>query len=576
MKHILSALLLVVTSTLPIRAQVVEKVRYDQRTDGSLLVDIYYDVTHAGGLPLTIAVEASDDHGATWNLPCNSLTGDVGAGIPEGTGKHVVWDFYADNPDTSGYGYRVRVWAEIDICGQTITKDLTLTRDVNCAADPAPVINIGASDITIDLGGHTIMGGLQNGFREYIICEDFDRITVRNGTMTGFINGIILGRSDNSIVENMIMKNLEIEDPDIPVSGIIVGSSGNVLIHDCQFEFLFAAHKEAVILGNSKATIDNITTLNGSVGVNFGGDGLIQRTTGIVKNCKFINNSISSVLLQQTNNARIINNEFINSSISLDPFLEGTVTGVTIDNNFLHDSHLEAIFFRGGKESVISNNIITNNLIGISLTESRGCGPDSVTGAECSYSTGNLIVNNTVLGNWIDLSHCEKCVGNTWQGNVFETALGAEIYTAEPVTANAFLSDVDSVAATLAADARLIFVFSGHRDSTGRSIKWIYIYRSASEQKDYELWYHDGKVIKRNAISIPYMFGEGHMPITDPWIDSDEAMAIADGMGGKEFRDTHEILAIEMSLSNTNWFFWQINIHAQDDVFRASFDATRK
>ena len=91
---------------------VVENVRFEQRTDGSLLVDIWYDVSTAGGLPLIIKVDASDDHGASWNLPCSSVTGDVGDSIIAGQDKHVVWDFFADHPNTSGTDYRIRVSAD--------------------------------------------------------------------------------------------------------------------------------------------------------------------------------------------------------------------------------------------------------------------------------------------------------------------------------------------------------------------------------------------------------------------------------------------------------------------------------
>jgi len=99
---------------------VVENVRFAQRTDGTLLVDIYYDVTDADGDSLEISVTASNDNGATWSLPCASLSGDIGYGIDTGNNKHIVWDFYADNPDVSGSNYKIRVKAEdyvVDIDG---------------------------------------------------------------------------------------------------------------------------------------------------------------------------------------------------------------------------------------------------------------------------------------------------------------------------------------------------------------------------------------------------------------------------------------------------------------------------
>ena len=180
MKRYISGILLILCNALFAQAPVVENVRFEQRTDGSLIVDIYYDVTNAGHLLLNITVEASDDSGATWTLPCSNLTGDVGNGISPGTNKHVVWDFYADNPDTSGYGYCVRVTAHQSICGQTITKDFTLTEDFECPPGTPYAIRIGASNITLDLGGHKITGHATGNFSMGVAADWVSGITIRN------------------------------------------------------------------------------------------------------------------------------------------------------------------------------------------------------------------------------------------------------------------------------------------------------------------------------------------------------------------------------------------------------------
>jgi uncharacterized protein (TIGR02145 family) len=91
---------------------VVGDVRLEQRTDGSLVVDIYYNVSDEDGDTLEIKLEASNDDGLTWTLPCVSVSGDTGKGVTTGTNKHIMWDFYADNPNVSGSGYRVRITAD--------------------------------------------------------------------------------------------------------------------------------------------------------------------------------------------------------------------------------------------------------------------------------------------------------------------------------------------------------------------------------------------------------------------------------------------------------------------------------
>ena len=43
-------------------------------------------------------------------------------------------------------------------CGDTITEDTTLDQDLACPPGTGSAIVIGASNITLDLGGHTLSG----------------------------------------------------------------------------------------------------------------------------------------------------------------------------------------------------------------------------------------------------------------------------------------------------------------------------------------------------------------------------------------------------------------------------------
>lgn len=76
----------------------VQNVQFAQRVDGSRLVDITYDISDSDSAALAVTVNASDDGGVTWRVPCLSLTGDVGQGVTPGTGKHIVWDVGLDHP----------------------------------------------------------------------------------------------------------------------------------------------------------------------------------------------------------------------------------------------------------------------------------------------------------------------------------------------------------------------------------------------------------------------------------------------------------------------------------------------
>jgi len=79
-----------------------------QRAD-SVLVDLSYDLSGADATGAFIAVELSDDSGATYSAAPPSLSGDLGWRIANGTGKQIVWDAGADQPDFASATMRFRL-----------------------------------------------------------------------------------------------------------------------------------------------------------------------------------------------------------------------------------------------------------------------------------------------------------------------------------------------------------------------------------------------------------------------------------------------------------------------------------
>jgi uncharacterized protein (TIGR02145 family) len=90
----------------------VTNVTFNQRTDGSFIVDVYYDLNDAEGDTMSVLMLASDDSGSSWNVSCGSITGDLGRNILSGSGKHIVWEFGAEHPQTYGDQYRVKIIAD--------------------------------------------------------------------------------------------------------------------------------------------------------------------------------------------------------------------------------------------------------------------------------------------------------------------------------------------------------------------------------------------------------------------------------------------------------------------------------
>ncbi len=90
-------------------AQGVTNLRVQQRTDGTFMVDIWYDIVDPVCEAADIGIKASEDNGVTWNLKCSSLSGDKGYVTTPGTDKHIVWDYYADHPNTSGSQLKIQI-----------------------------------------------------------------------------------------------------------------------------------------------------------------------------------------------------------------------------------------------------------------------------------------------------------------------------------------------------------------------------------------------------------------------------------------------------------------------------------
>jgi len=97
-------------------APYVYNVTGSQRTDGSKIVDIYYNILEPDGDTLRVTLQVSDDDGSTWSIiPADSLlSGDIGDGILTGTGKHIIWNAGEETIFFEGTTYKFKVIADDD------------------------------------------------------------------------------------------------------------------------------------------------------------------------------------------------------------------------------------------------------------------------------------------------------------------------------------------------------------------------------------------------------------------------------------------------------------------------------
>lgn len=82
-------------------------VRFAQRTDGSNLVDVYYDLF---GSAVGLGLNVSYDEGKTF-IPVSSVSGDIGSVSSPGLNKHLVWNAGQDYPNAENVAVRAQVSA---------------------------------------------------------------------------------------------------------------------------------------------------------------------------------------------------------------------------------------------------------------------------------------------------------------------------------------------------------------------------------------------------------------------------------------------------------------------------------
>jgi formylglycine-generating enzyme required for sulfatase activity len=83
-----------------------------QQRPFTALYDITYDLETVGDLPVWVSLILSTDGGASYPNLCQTVTGDVGAGVLPDTGKHIAWNAGADFPGFSSAACRLRVTAD--------------------------------------------------------------------------------------------------------------------------------------------------------------------------------------------------------------------------------------------------------------------------------------------------------------------------------------------------------------------------------------------------------------------------------------------------------------------------------
>jgi CSLREA domain-containing protein len=220
-------------------------------------------------------------------------------------------------------------------CGEVVTSSVILTSDlVGCLGDG---LVVGADSITIDLDGYTISGtGLGAGVRN----EGHRSVTIRNGIVAGFDDGVVLGNGTAlNIVEAMTAQLNELAG--ISLTNADDGVSGNIL----RSNVASGNGTGIALLAGTTATLLQGNTVAGS-----SGEGIrVQGSTG----------------------NRIVDNDIVGTS-DAGLVLEGASSNVVVGNAIIGTADAGLVIQLGSDDNLVEDNVVTDSESGVVVIESTG------------------------------------------------------------------------------------------------------------------------------------------------------------------------------------------------------------
>ena len=194
-------------------------------------------------------------------------------------------------------------------CGQVITQNVVLTSNLNCADSDGLIV--GASDIVIDLNGHTISGPdvdsqEKTSSKVGIMIPNMNNVVVQDGTIQGFQAGVLMTGSQNVELKSIVSKNNQIGA--FSTGASIVNAHLSILMNN---EIGFAGHstqqptlENNIIYQNALAGITLVNTDNGVITLNSiteSGNGLYVDNQSNNNNVNFNNVLLNKIDLNNAN-----------------------------------------------------------------------------------------------------------------------------------------------------------------------------------------------------------------------------------------------------------------------------------
>lgn len=205
------------------------------------------------------------------------------------------------------------------VCGQVVTQDLTLTADLtNCAGDG---LVIGAPNVTVNLGGHAISGAPGNHQQGIDDRAGYPGLTVTNGTITGFAEGVVTdNHADGTVVSHLTTSGMLF-------SGVLLQRSAGGSISYVEADSSGQA-QGLVISGMSGAEIDH----SDSAGARYAGI-YVYAGDGNLIDHDFVTAHNQGMYIQDATNTSVTDNHADASAAGDGIDVVGSSAGSTLSGN---------------------------------------------------------------------------------------------------------------------------------------------------------------------------------------------------------------------------------------------------
>lgn len=317
------------------------------------------------------------------------------------------------------------VQADTVACGDQIVSDTTLESNLYCESIG---LSITASGVTLDLNGYTIEGGDAG---HGVIARDLADVTIKNGSVSGFMEGVGLYGVKNALIKQMAFTNQGDDS-------IQVFDSQGIVIADVQTLLPVPNAGSAIALGNNQdAHVRNVQATGGLQGLL-----LEDMTNAYVARCSFINPRGQGIRIVKSSDALLLNNIVVGAAecgsgiqiVDRGPtqevrLLSNVVTGCDVgviietpsfdppsENIAIRNNRIRAnddgILLIGLRNSNVERNRLHFNNKGIVLL---------------GDSHNNRIVQNIATGNLQFDMFEDTSDSNTWENNTCQVSNGGAI-----------------------------------------------------------------------------------------------------------------------------------------------------